>query len=257
MHKPPVFHFLIQVVFNPVTAMKEHVVALQEQFRQRGFTDYAEETGTEVRVEAGPVLRAQQSTHTRWLFGRPDRSEGFVLVQNALIYYSNHYKGFNSHCKACLLEGIDLVHKAVGLDFVERIGMRYLDAVLPEEGAGLSDLVIDSLLGAYRLLPGELEHRFAEVRKSLKGGELVFRSLITPNGVTVPPDLADTRLALSPALAQFQGEALVMDMDYFVVRRQDFSIAAIAAQLDASHDILIEAFKTVLTEEARQTWLEQ
>ena len=255
MHKPPVFHFLIQVVFNPVTAMKDHVVALQEQFRLRGFTDYTEETGTEVRVEAGPILRAEQSTHTRWLFGRADQSEGFLLVHNALIYYSNDYKGFESHCKGRLLEGIDLVHQAVGLDFIQRIGMRYLDAVLAEGDNALSDVVIDSLLGAYRQLPGELQHRFAEVRKSLQGGELVFRSLITPRGVSVPPDLADTRLVLSAALAEFQGEALVMDMDYFVVRRQDFSVPAIAAQLDSSHGILIDAFSTVLTEEARQTWL--
>ncbi|MBM1142720.1 TIGR04255 family protein [Alcanivorax sp. ZXX171] len=254
MHKPPVFYALIQVKFNPVQ-MERFVPDFREGLRRDGFPDYEAESQTEVFISMGPngPKPPEHRPRTRWRFLNMERTEGFTLLDDALVYHTNRYDCF-THCRDAMLQALRVLDEQVDLAYVERIGMRYLDAITPVEDFSLSDLVKPALLGPSADLPGQLEQGFCEVRKTVDSGSLVLRTLINERQLVVPPDLQNQTLNLSEDLSGYQGEIVLMDTDYFVQNRFAFHLDAIEKQFDASHSILIDTFKTAITDKAKKLW---
>lgn len=252
MHKPPVFYALIQVKFNPVQ-MDRFVQDFREAIRPE-FPDYEGDSQTEIFISMGPNAKPpEQRPRNRWRFLNMDRTEGFTLLDDALVYHTNRYDCF-TRCRDVTLKALGVLHEQVKLAYVERIGMRYLDAIVPDASYKLPDLVKPALLGPYADLPGELDRGFSEVRKLVDGGGLVLRTLVNERQLIVPPDLQNQTLNLSEALKQYRGDIVMMDTDYFVQNRFAFNLSAIEKQLDASHTILINTFKAAITDEAKTLW---
>jgi uncharacterized protein (TIGR04255 family) len=91
-----------------------------------------------------------------------------------------------------------------------------------------------------------------ETVSGVGGGTLVVRTLISPQGVPLPPDLQPMSLQLDARIQASQDqEAAVLDSDYFVAERETFDSQAVARQLDASHEVISEAFRMATTEQAR------
>jgi len=255
MHKPPVFYVLIQVKFNTIQ-MARYVEDFLEALRRSGYPDYSEDTQTEMRVVMGPdgPRQFEQYPRKRWQFLNRERTEGFTLLEDALIYHTNRYENF-SRCRAETLKALEILHKQVTLDYVDRVGMRYLDAIVPLGGLSLADLVKPALLGPGGDLPGKLEQGFSETRKAVDGGGLVLRTLVNEHALVIPPDLQNQTLSLSPDLRELRGTNMLVDTDYFVERRFAFDLQAVAAQLDSSRAVLVGTFKGIITEKAQQLWL--
>ena len=254
MHKPPVFYALIQVKFNAVQ-MERFVSDFREALRSNGFPDYQEDTQTELLISMGPggPRPPEQRPRNRWRFFNMERTEGFTLLDDALVYHTNRYDCF-AHCRDVALQALRILHDRVDLAYVERVGMRYLDAVMPAAGAALADLVKPTLLGPYSELPGDLDHGFSETRKIVGDGNLVMRTLINEKGLAIPPDLQNQTLNLDETLKSYQGDLLLVDTDYFVQKRFKFDMNAIEKQFQASHAVLIDTFKAAITDEAKALW---
>ncbi len=88
--KPPVFYFLMQVRFNRITQMRQHVSAFQEVLRQDGFADFNEEFQLEVAWQQGGNAQPsiQEARRERWIFSDMDRRSGFVLLDDALVFHT-------------------------------------------------------------------------------------------------------------------------------------------------------------------------
>ncbi|MAO57936.1 MAG: hypothetical protein CL549_17065 [Alcanivorax sp.] len=126
MHKPPVFYALIQVKFNPVQ-MDRFVQDFREAIRPE-FPDYEGDSQTEIFISMGPNAKPpEQRPRNRWRFLNMDRTEGFTLLDDALVYHTNRYDCF-TRCRDATLQALDVLHEQVKLAYVERIGMRY-DAI--------------------------------------------------------------------------------------------------------------------------------
>ena len=253
--KPPVFYFLIQVRFNRVTQMQQHVPAFQEALRRDGFADFSEEAQVEIAWQhGGDGQQAVQETHRkRWLFSDMDRKAGFVLLEDALVFHTTAFTCF-SECKALVLKALAKLDAELDLNFVQRVGMRYLDQVAVENLQGLNTLLHPGLLGLTGDVSGELRHAYSETVSVVDGLTLVLKSFVSPGGFMLPPDLQGNALVFPKELVQNASPQVVMDSDCYVEKRFAFEMDAISEHLDRLHEQLLSLFERVTTPQARQLW---
>jgi uncharacterized protein (TIGR04255 family) len=255
MSLAPVFYTLAQVQFNPIAQMADYVSPLQERLRRSGFPDFRAENQLELTVrrldEPQPDVQPQQ--HVRWSFTNAQRTEGYLLLPNALVFHTTEYDTFEDFSKKTI-SGLKLVHEIVELNYVERIGLRYLDAIAPTGDDTLQQYLNPSLLGLSATLEGSLGHSFTETVTNVEGGTLVTRAVITDGSLALSPDLFPLQLELLPRFTAINGRNAVLDTDYFVAKRSSFDLTKIEAQLLAAHDIITTAFKVSVTDYARKRW---
>ncbi len=255
MSLAPVFYTLAQVQFNPIAQMSDYVARLQERLRRSGFPDFRVENQFELTIrrldEPQPDVQPQQ--HMRWSFTNAQRTEGYLLLSNTLIFHTTAYNTFKDFLDKTII-GLKLVHEIVELDYVERIGLRYLDAVAPIKDDTLQEYLNPSLLGFSAIVEGSLSHSFTETVTLVEGGTLVNRSVITDGTLAISPDLFPLKLELQPRFAAITGRNAVLDMDYFVAKRNSFDLTEVEAQLLNAHDIIANAFKISVTNHAREMW---
>src|SRR6185312_2713096 len=138
MRHAPVFYTLVQVTFNPVMQMADYVPKMQERLRHEGFPDFEavqqRRIALKVKVEGegSPEISTEKGPQI-WSFQDASKTAGYLLQPNALVYHTTAYETFDVFGRR-LVDGLGLVHEIVGLSFIERIGLRYLDAVAPKEG---------------------------------------------------------------------------------------------------------------------------
>ncbi|NJN38438.1 MAG: TIGR04255 family protein [Acaryochloridaceae cyanobacterium CSU_3_4] len=249
------FYTLAQVQFNPIAQMSDYVAPLQERLRRSGFPDFQTESQFALTIrrldELQPDVQPQQNI--RWSFTNTQRTEGYLLLANALVFHTTAYDTFADFLQKTI-SGLKLVHEIVELAYVERIGLRYLDAIVPMDDDTLQQYLNPSLLGLSINLEGHLGHSFTETVTIFENGTLVARAVINDGGLAVSPDLLPLKLELQPRFAAINGRNAVLDNDYFVTDRSDFDPGAIKNQLLAAHDIIANSFQVSVTDYARQRW---
>jgi uncharacterized protein (TIGR04255 family) len=255
MNLAPVFYTLAQVQFNPITQMSDYVSRLQEHLRRNGFPDFRKEEQFELTIrrleESQPDVQPQP--HTRWSFTNEERTEGYLLVSNALVFHTTTYNTFQDFLQKAI-SGLELVHDVVELAYTERIGLRYLDAVVPMDNDALQQYLNPSLLGLSESMNGRLDHSFTETVTLIENGTLVTRAMITDNGLSLSPDLFPLQLELAPRFKETNSRHAVLDTDYFVDQRNKFDITEIKNQLLAAHDVVTNAFDSSVTEYSKKKW---
>lgn len=256
MSLAPVFYTLAQVQFNTIAQMSDYVARLQERLRRSGFPDFRAENQFELTLrrldESQPDVQHQQQM--RWSFTNSQRTEGYLLLSNTLVFHTTAYDTFKDFLQKTL-SGLNLVHEIVELAYVERIGLRYLDAVAPMNGDILQQYLNLSLLGLSATLEGRrLGHSFTETVTVDEDGTLVTRSVITDGSLAMSPDLFPLQLELQPKFAAINSRNAVLDMDYFVAKRDSFNPMEVEAQLLKAHDIITNAFRVSVTDYAREMW---
>jgi uncharacterized protein (TIGR04255 family) len=255
MSLAPVFYTLAQVQFNPIAQMSDYVARLQERLRRSGFPDFRAENQLGLTIRRLEELQpdVQQQQQIRWSFTNAQRTEGYLLFSNTLVFHTTAYDTFVNFLQKTV-SGLNLVHEVVELAYVERIGLRYLDAIVARDGDTLQHYLNPSLLGLSGTLEGQLGHSFTETVTAIEEGNLVARAVITEGGLTVSPDLFPLQLELQPRFAMINGQNAVLDTDYFIAKRNVFDLANIEDRLSSAHDIITTAFKASVTDYARTQW---
>ena len=255
MSLAPVFYTLAQVQFNPIAQMSDYVAHLQERLRRSGFPDFQAENQFELTIrrldESQPDVQPQH--HVRWSFMNAQRTEGYLLLSNALVFHTTTYDTFSDFLRKTI-SGLKLVHEIVELAYVERVGLRYLDAIVPMDNDILQQYLNPSLLGFSTNLDGRLNHSFTETVTVIEDGNLVARAVITDGALALSPDLITLQLELQVRFKEINGRNAVLDTDYFVVKRTSFDLKEIEDQLLKAHDIITNAFKVSVTDYAREKW---
>ena len=251
----PVFYTLAQVQFNPIAKMSDYVAPLQEHLRRSGFPDFRLEhqIGLVIRRldESQPDIQQQQQM--RWSFTNAQRTEGYSLVSNTLIFHTTAYDTFEDFLRKTI-SGLKLVHQIVELAYIERIGLRYLNAIVAVGDDKLQQYINPSLLGLSGNLGGNLIHSFTETVTVIEDGNLIARSFITEGGLPISPDLMPLQLELQPRFGEINGENVVLDTDYSISKRSNFDIADVERKLISAHAVHTNAFKASVTDYARGKW---
>lgn len=255
----PVYYTVAQVQFNPVLDLDGYIPAIQSKMREAHFPDYKKEVFQRLVLPFGGVEQGQMTAPTvspqvRHLFGDIDGRSLFLVDTNALSFQTTRYDTFETFSET-LLQGLGVLHDALRLDFVERIGLRYLDAVQPsKDGETLRDFLVPEVLGHSLRGQGQLQHSVSETSVLTASGQLLSRVLIRDDHVGLPMELAGLAPAIDPRFTQRKSLHAIVDTDASLALREAFELAKVGARLTSLHDDIVKSFKATVTDYARASW---
>ena len=254
LKNPPVYFTVAQVLFNPILKLAEFMPSIQESFRA-DYPDYDVQhvTSIELTVQDGQPPVPTPVQQVRFLLGNVEKTYNFILDGQSLTLQSTNYGQFETF-SACFLEGLNIVHDAVKLAYTERVGLRYLDRVMPQSGETIEQYLAEQVHGLNSSLGGLPLYSFSEAMNEV--GNMKLRSRVTIQGgpLAFPPDLQPGNMRIAERFSPHMDISAILDNDGFVEGREAFSTEAVAEHLDAIHKVIGKAFRTTATQYAFAAW---
>lgn len=264
MANAPVYFTIGQVQHNPLLNLAEYLPLISDRMRKAGYPDF--KRALQMQFELSPASAksdGDQSTQPvvqkveRFLFSNAESTSGFVLQASSLSLQVTEYDTFEAFMQQLKL-GLDILSDTVGgLSFVERIGLRYLDAVAPAVSSeSLTQYLAVELLGLHVRMPDEMfEYSFTESLFISKGvGQVVSRTITKNGALGFPPDLQPDTLKLSDRFRTIAGEHAIVDTDGSFTERHAYDKARIELKLMALHELIEKSFHATVTDHARAAW---
>jgi uncharacterized protein (TIGR04255 family) len=189
-----------------------------------------------------------------YVFSSRDNSQSFVLEQNGLTLHVTDYEDF-SWFLDLFLKPLGHINEVVKPDSSERIGLRYLDAVVPREGSKIREYFVPEVLGlSQETLGGSLQHSFSETMFRNGDTSTVSRVLIRDGQIAFPPDLVSFPISINPRLAGFIGPHATIDTDSSQQIRSEMDLSSVRSTLERLHESVDHAFHAVVTDFALSDW---
>jgi uncharacterized protein (TIGR04255 family) len=258
LNNAPVYYTVAQVQYNPVLDLDGYVPAIQSKMRESHFPDFKKEVFQRldfpVLAQQGQMVPPTMTTQARYLFGDISGQTSFLLEANALTLQTTAYDTFETFSTA-LMTALGVLHTVLRLDFVERIGLRYLDAIQPlKEQETLRDFLVPEVLGLSLRGHGQLQQSVSETVVVTTAGQLVSRVVVREGQIGLPMELSGVALAIAPRFTQHQGIHAILDTDASFVHREAFEPSTVKARLAALHDEIGASFKAIVTDHAWAAW---
>lgn len=242
MVSQPLFYTLAQVKFNPIEKIETFIPDIQEALRAQ-CPDFYKETKQSFLVEKNPLRVIPQET-AHWVFSDIEKLEGYILSRDSLVFHTTNYQMFNDFLGKAL-QGIELVNAFLNFSYIERIGLRYLNAIYLQNDM---ENINPALLGLTSGLTGNLVHSFTETMVEVDDHTLIGKSLMTNQGLVWPPDLQSNILEVK--LNVPQAKTVILDLDCFTVKRHSFELIKIQEQLEELHKIIKQSFQNFISASA-------
>lgn len=255
----PVYYTLAQVQFNHVLDLDRYIPAIQSKMREAHFPDFKKEVVQSLDfpmmgTQQGQIVPPTLSMQSRYLFGDIKGQTTFLLETNTLTLQTTSYDTFKTLSEMMLM-GLSILHNAVHLDFVERIGLRYLDAVQPStHQKTLRDFLVAEVLGLALREQGKHQHSMSETVTTTSAGQLVSRVIIRNGKIGLPMDLSGVPLGINPRFTQHEGLHAIVDTDASITHRDAFELSNIEARLTALYKEIVVSFNGTVTDYARTSW---
>lgn len=259
MKNAPVYFTVAQVRFNPVLNIEGYLSTIQDRMRIARFPDFKRVDLNQLIMQFGSASDGGQPPapvfvpQSHCVFGNREGTTEFILQTNALTLQTTAYETFPIFLDI-FLKGLKIVDDVLQLDFTERIGLRYLDAILPKETESLSDYLTVEVLGLSQKLDRNVLHSFHETVSSNLNGQLVSRVIIQQGCVGLPPDISALAPRVDSRFTQKEGWHAVVDTDSFIEQREPLDFQNIESKLTALHDEIIRSFKATVTPYAFSVW---
>jgi uncharacterized protein (TIGR04255 family) len=255
LKSPPVYFTLAQVQFNPILKLLDFLPAIQDGFRNLGFPDYAPQKvfALRIAVQNGQAIPAMPGLVDRFAFHNAEMTQSFLVDADKLTFQSTDYgrfEAFSDH----LLQGLGLLDEILRLDFTERVGLRYLDQVVPQGTDKLSEYLVAEVLGVSDRLGGKALRSFSEALNDIGGIKLLSRVIIQEGGLGFPPDLMANNMVVAQRFQEFTGLHAILDNDGFVEGREAYSLDGLKKHLHAIHGVISDAFHATATPHAFAVW---
>lgn len=149
------------------------------------------------------------------------------------------------------MSGLSVVDGNVRLSFIERIGIRYLSAVIPTDSEELSDYLVPEVLGMSSKITGKLSHSYTETVSTSSVGGLIARTVIQESQVGLPHEIAQTAYTLNKRFDVNRLHA-VIDLDGFYEERVPFNFNETESKLNDLHDEIEKSLKAITSDHAQK-----
>lgn len=255
LQNAPIFFSIGQIRFNPILDMHRHIEALQKEFRKYSFSGFSEENLTSIQLDpAGASPNVVPTSQKRWRFTNSKKTGEFVLFQNSISYQTTRYETSQEFMPR-LMTAIRTVHKELNLDYVEQIGFRTLDAILPSQDRPLEIWLKPTLLGFYSGTNDSLKHSILEGVSTIgASGFLVQRVVILRGSLAVPIDLMPIALEIDERFKSINGWHAILDTDFAAREQFDFDIDTIGERVTAVKKEASTAFRDAVSSQALDLW---
>ena len=256
LSKNPIALVLCQIRFSGIMAMETtYLPDIQARLRNIGFKVNASGQVSQILMtHQGP--QAQATKH--YEFQNLERTESVVIGPEFVTYQATRYVCFQDFLGR-LMEVIEQVRAVTNGLTVERLGLRYIDAIVPRAGETWQRYVQPGLGGitshAFKAQSEEQVHQI--IAETAVGGTIIFRVLSNTKGIPMPPDMTTTKLALNINGTVIPGlGAATIDVDHFCATPPtEYDSVVIGKQLwDLKHVILDVWKNQIVSKEALEIW---
>lgn len=257
----PVVYVIVQVRFSPVLSLKTYIPQIQEHFRKDGFPAFESRFNFQFPLSVPQPTEAETAAPAipwertiSYVFTNRDRSQSFVLEQNGLTFHVTDYLDFGWFLDL-FLKHLDHINEVVKPDSSERIGLRYIDAVIPKAGARIGNYLIPEVLGlSQHPLGGALQQSFSETLFLDRGTSTVSRILVREGQIAFPPDMASLPVLLSSRFTAYNGAHAIVDTDSYQTSSSPMDTVELRQTLTHLHRSVDNAFHVVTTDFALADW---
>jgi uncharacterized protein (TIGR04255 family) len=250
----PVVYVLAQIRFTAVLQMIEYIPAIQEALRG-SYPRYEQQQLATLDINADDGS-ARPSISNRWIFNDKSEEFGFIIDQSSIVFHTSSYVDFPDFQQR-LLAGVKVVQELVNIPLIERVGLRYIDLIMPVDGEHVDQYVEPSFRG-FSLAGVGLEDESAQqiVGGKTGMGQLVVRFSTGKHAMPLPPDLMalglQTKRRPNPTIV-----STIMDTDHYAQRSIDFSLVELTELLNALQEPIGNVFKSAITEHAVERWRQE
>ncbi len=260
----PVFYVVAQVTHSPVLKLDSFIPELQDRLRKVGFPGYRQHTQTTLSVEANTgapgETQVNQGQVTHHIFSGRDPSESFVVGQDSFALQTVEYDTIDEFALK-FHRGMRVIQEISAPDSFTRVGMRFLDAVVPPPSGAPSDYIRAQFLGLTDILGEDwgTTYNFYEALHIRGDQQTKVRILTRHAELTYPPDLAAAVVPTLPArFAQINGIHTLIDTDsWFATGTEvalEFDPQTIIDRLSRLKTDIRDSFHAVVTDAALQAW---
>lgn len=251
----PLIYVLAQIVFTRVPKMG----MLWEDFHQAIFDRYPHANPEHIRqLQLDNQAEPLASELVRWNIVDRSKREGVILSPDSLVFHATSYKTSNEffrNLEFVLSELAEILPKNVEIN---RLGLRYIDLLLPNDEFSIDDQVAGKL-GSVSLDDIGCEfNKLEEVTsyKTPENGVLVIRHRQSTGTDILPSDVFPNNLRSAPLLESPKPAGVVglMDYDHYVHLENTFETSHIMDLLRDMHSTSSQAFKKTTTPDAQVFW---
>jgi uncharacterized protein (TIGR04255 family) len=178
---------------------------------------------------------------------------GLMLTTDSLIFHTTEY-GTSAQFIDTLIGALEDLHKTVSLAYVDAVGFRSLDAIVPQQNQDLSFYLKQSLLGLYSVLEGTLRRSSFEIALQREQLQLVSRCILLSGGIGIPADLFPILLNFQPRIQQINCIHAVLDNDAARLDRFPFDLEETSGRLREVKAAISDAFYKAVTGDALEYW---
>lgn len=262
MNNAPVYYVIAQVRHNPVLNLGTYAPEIQDRMRKAGYPDYRPGKTLVFNLMMQPTDGSSQphgpatETVERHTFLSMDGTCGFIVEQGALSFHTTEYDVFDVFSKE-FFAGLEIVHRCLKLDFSDRIGIRYLDAVVPTLGQSeLKDYLAPGVLGLAGYLADDIPIALtiSETHIQLQEANLLSRTFVQNGNLGFPMDLVAQGLQVPERFQKVHGIHAIIDTDASQTSRNPFDLNQLRDRLDMLHTKIRMAFNASVTEYALKMW---
>jgi uncharacterized protein (TIGR04255 family) len=195
----------------------------------------------------------------RYELSAKDQREGVILQQSSVVLHATHYETSDEFL-ARLQEVLDAIKKVIpNLPLVNRLGIRYVDIIVPEPAERPGDYVIPMVRGIFTE-DGKNDPIYARYQTTFlrDSGILNFRYAVHQAGM---PELSEDLIPISLAASEVMENAResgrpfgILDFDSFAELREDFDPTAIKERFRILQKSASDLFRSIQTDRAREVW---
>ena len=257
----PVYFVIAQARHNPVLRLGVYAADIQDRMRKVGYPEFKKGVSMAFNLpQIGDASQAQNPPVVeqvkRLMFFSTDSTKGFIVEQNALSFQTTEYDTFERFADE-FIKGLGIVHECVTLAHSERIGLRYLDAIVPPNGeAGLPDYLVPGVLGLSSKLPDEVQVSHSLTETHIRTAECVVlaRTIIQAGALGFPMDLQPIGVNIADRFKTINCVHAIVDTDASIEGRHAFDLDAIKSQLKMLRSGIGLAFDAIVTPAAIAAW---
>lgn len=262
LSKPPVFHTLVQINIKEIPDFKDVIDLIHKEFYKSGFIDKKSEEIEELEFTVH-VAQPKVKKMTSWHFINFEQDAGFVVNPNFIVFHTTNYLGFEKFKEALLL-GMGIFNKHLEMIVIERIGLRFLNAVIIQDGEQVDNYLVKDLLSVQDKLG--LDEECFKIQHAMNEkilinensnetcvSRIVSAKLANSNPL-LPQELVPLiqHLKLKKELNNITGLMTLIDLDTSKVgiRVKSTEIAEWNTYFVRLHDNLSNVFKSIVNVEA-------
>lgn len=254
---PPLAYVIAELRLSPFYQLERHVAEFQGSVRDR-FPRTREENVVRLELHGNTPSAQQEKV---WTFLAENQRMGISLSPRILALHATEYRNFDAFCEPLRLMVSAAEQTIPGL-FVDQLGLRYIDYLLPAEGESGFDYVVESVRGVLPAGASPPKEAYWIAHFPFDKGGINLRVMpILPKGVAQPPNFGP--INVSPAETQAEAvrraqrnEAVgCIDTDRIMPVEKRLETEEIISLFRKMHSDVSTTFNAAISEKAKQLWI--